>query len=76
MVENIAHDEKANEAYVGVIIRHIKTARKAAQKADECTKLVLDVIDDWVGEIDKTPTGAENADNLKDAISCYIQYGE
>lgn len=53
----------------------IKKARRAFQKAAEAHMAVFEALEDMRVDID-VPSVAENADNLRDAISCYIQYGE
>jgi hypothetical protein len=73
---DVTHDERANNAFIGLIIDQIKVARKASLKAIKEEEHVFSMINDFVGDIDNFPSGAENADNLSDAISCYINYGE
>lgn len=51
----------------------IQKARKKSIELNDATQAVFDVLSD----IDlNVPTDAENADDLEQAISCYIQYGE
>lgn len=53
----------------------MRKARKAEQRAEEALRDVYQTLES-IGIDLGAPTLAENADNLGDAISCYIQYGE
>lgn len=55
----------------------IEDARKKQVIAQNALGSVMDAIED-IGVIDlsRFETKAENADNLEEAIYCYIQYGE
>lgn len=51
----------------------IQKARKKSIELNDATQEVFDALSD----IDLyVPTDAENADDLEQAINCYIQYGE
>ena len=51
----------------------IQKARKKSIELNNATQEVFDALSD----IDLcVPTDAENADDLEQAINCYIQYGE
>lgn len=54
----------------------LKSARRKAVAAHKAARYVFDLIDDMSIDADRTPSEAENADNLADAIACYLQYGE
>lgn len=53
-------------------------AREAKWQAEEKERELYDAINYHFADPDlqSVPTEAENADNLEQAISCYIQYGE
>lgn len=53
----------------------MRKARKAEQRAEEALRDIYQILES-IGVDLEAPTSAENADNLGDAISCYIQYGE
>lgn len=55
---------------------HLKKARNAAIKQMEEEKAIFDLLDAFPIDTSLLPTNAENADNLSEAISCFIQYGE
>lgn len=54
----------------------LKRARTAALKAQAAEQNVFELLQ--AADIDplEVPTGAENADNLVEAISCHLSYGE
>lgn len=54
----------------------IETAKELQDKASMALNLIYEALDDLGIDSDNVKTGAENADNLRDAISCYVQYGE
>ena len=58
--------------------RLLESGRKAHIKAEQAEKRVIDCISSVLGDIslDEIPSAAENADNLEEAIYCYMQYGE
>lgn len=53
--------------------RLIQKARKKSIELNDATQAIFDALSD----VDLcVPTDAENADDLEQAINCYIQYGE
>lgn len=72
------HDNKSNEAYVGTVISRIKSIRKLYQKAEkETTQIFKNLAFYFEGaDLSKIGTKAENANNLSEAITRYLQYGE
>ena len=58
------------------IIKEIEKARQYAIKSQKQTDKVFNELDKLDIDLDEIPSEAENADNLSDAISCYIDYGE
>ena len=61
---------------LSVFKRLLKNAASTAEKAREAEKAVFDALDRMGIHADDVPTDAENADNLSDAISCFINYNE
>lgn len=53
----------------------LQKARKASKKADEELGKVYAILEDMCIDLE-VPTNAENADNLEQAVNCYVQYGE
>jgi len=54
----------------------LKKARAAYKKADKLLQEVFDSVEAIIPCPELVPTSAENADNLAEAISCFVQYGE
>lgn len=58
----------------------LERGRKAHIKADEITQELFNKLEEDIGlrssVLSDIPSNAENADNLEEAIQCYIQYGE
>lgn len=54
----------------------LKSARRKSKTAQKAERLVFTLLDDMCIDADRIPSEAENADNLADAITCYLQYGE
>lgn len=54
----------------------LEKARKKQTEATAATALVYRALEDMCIDADQIPSDAENADNLEDAISCFIDYGE
>lgn len=75
-MDNIRHDDSSNIAYINLIIRQIKAARKAYVKAQEQEAAAFSMIENFIGDIENFPSDAENATNLQEAISCFLNYGE
>ena len=59
-------------------IRLMQSARNAIIKAEKIERKLFDAIEEEFENIDfgKVETDAENADNIFDAITCFITYGE
>lgn len=56
----------------------MRSARSAFMRAAKKESEIFDLIDDTFDymDLESVPSDAENADNLHEAISCYLQYGE
>lgn len=54
----------------------LEKARKKQTEATAATELVYQALEDMCIDADHISTDAENADNLEEAISCFIDYGE
>lgn len=72
------HDSKSNEAYVSSITQRIKNTRKLYQKAEKETSIIFENIAFFFEgtDLSKIETKVENANNLSEAITRYLQYGE
>ena len=60
--------------------KQVERGRKAHIKAELITNELFDKLEQDMGLrtsiLSDIPSNAENADNLKEAIQCYMQYGE
>ena len=60
--------------------KYLERGRKAHIKAESMTNELFDKLEQDMGLseliLSDIPSNAENADNLEEAIQCYIQYGE
>lgn len=60
--------------------KFLERGRKARIKADLITQELFNKLDEDMGLrhsiLSDIPSNAENADNLEEAIQCYMQYGE
>ena len=59
-------------------VRKMESAKKAYDKAREKEEQIFNELAKQFPRIDLEDcvSNAENADNVKDAITCYLQYGE
>lgn len=64
-----------NKENMDVLKDKINFAREASLRAGQAVREVFYMLD-CMGIDLSLPTNAENADNLEEAICCYIQYGE
>ena len=54
----------------------IMEARRKALAAQIAESYVFNLLENMCGDTSDVPTKAENADNLTDAVACFIDYGE
>lgn len=74
-ISSLTAQEAADELVMMEVSKLLQKARKAQKKADEALAAVYQALEDMCIDLD-TPSKAENADCLLDAVSCYAQYGE
>ena len=74
-IPNLTPEQCADELLFLEIEKLLKKARNANQKADVALRDVFKVLEDSCIELN-VPTDAENADDLEQAINCYVYYGE
>lgn len=68
--------EAQDELVFSIFERMLKRARNAAIKAQAAEYEVFKALDDMCIDAERFETGAPNAENLSEAISCFIDYGE
>lgn len=75
-ISEMTPDEALTEQALAVFKRRLEQARKKSVESAAATKAVFDALEDMCIEPDEIPSAAENAENLEEAISCFIDYGE
>ena len=73
-ISEMTPGEALTEQALAVFKRRLEQARKKA--VETATKAVFDALEDMCIEPDEIPSAAENAENLEEAICCFIDYGE
>jgi hypothetical protein len=74
-IYQMSSDEALNESIKLELKNSLQKARNACKRADEELRKVYNILEDMCIDLDVT-TNAENADNLEQAVNCYVQYGE
>ena len=67
---------KNEKAIFDTFEKALNDARRKALIAQSAEERVFMLLDMLCTDAENVPSSAENADNLKDAISCYLSYGE
>ena len=75
-ISEMTPDEALTEQALAVFKRRLEQARKKAVESAAATKAVFDALEDMCIDPDEIPSAAENAENLEEAICCFIDYGE
>lgn len=74
-ITDLTPEEAQDELVLMGIEKLIRRAKRAADKSRQATAEVFEALDNMCIDLD-TPSEAENAEILGDAVSCYIDYGE
>ena len=74
-IYQMSSDEALNESIKLELKNSLQKARNACKRADEELRKVYNILEDMCIDLDVT-TNAENADNLEQAVNCYVQNGE
>lgn len=74
-VSNSTAEQASEELALMELKKMIQKARRKSKEADESLQKVHKALEDMCIELN-VPTNAENADDLEQAVNCYIQYGE
>lgn len=75
-ISDMTPEECSDEQVFGIFKRLVGKARKKQTEATAATALVFEALEDMCIDPEEISSDAENADNLKEAICCYIGYGE
>lgn len=75
-ISEMTPGEALTEQALAVFKRRLEQARKKSVENAAATKAVFDALEDMCIDPNEIPSTAENAENLEEAICCFIDYGE
>ena len=75
-ITELTAQEAQDELVFAAFERILKRAKAAAEKAQATERMVYKALEDMCIDPEFVPTGAENAENLEEAISCFLNYNE
>lgn len=75
-ISEMTADEALTEETLSTFKRRLERAKRKAEESAAATRAVFKALEDMCINPDEISTDAENADNLEEAISCFIDYGE
>lgn len=74
-ISTTSASQRLSDEALSAFSRLLSKAKKAATEAQAAEARVFRALEDMCIDLD-TPTNAENADNLGEAVSCYLAYDE
>ena len=74
-ISDMSPEQERDELIMLPIKNMIQKAKRAYEKAQEAERVVFQALEAMRIDLD-APTEAENADNLGEAVTCYLCYGE
>lgn len=75
-ISEMTPGEALTEQALAVFKCRLEQARKKSAENAAATKAVFDALEDMCIDLNEIPSAAENAENLEEAICCFIDYGE
>lgn len=75
-ISEMTPDEALAEEALAVFKRRLEKAKRKAEESAFAENAVFAALDDMCIDAEEIPTAAENASNLKEAICCFLSYGE
>ena len=75
-LSQMSQDELLVHEAMKVFGRHLRKAKRIADEYMKAEQTLFDDLDLMCIDAESTPSNAENAENLKEAICCYLLYGE
>lgn len=75
-ISNLTPEQASDELVFMAFEKALRAAKRKADAAQEAENAIFSLLGDMCIDADSIPTKAENADNLKEAIACYLSYGE
>ena len=75
-IPDMSPEQAMDEITMMEVKRLLQKAKKAYEKAQEAEATVFRVLEEDMCLNMETPSKAENAANLGEAVACYLNYGE
>lgn len=75
-ISEMTPGEALTEQALAAFKRRLERAKRKAEESCAAKQAVFAALEDMCIDPSEIPTSAENADNLEEAISCFIDYGE
>lgn len=74
-IPDMTPEQAMDELTMDELRKLLKKAKTAYEKAQAAEVAVFEALDDMCIDLE-VKTGAENAENLGEAVACYLNYGE
>ena len=74
-IADMTPEQAADELTMLEVKKLLQKAKKAYEKAQETEAAVFQALEDMCLDLE-VPSAAENANNLGEAVACYLNYGE
>lgn len=75
-IPNLSTSQACDELVYLQVEKLLKKAKRESNKYRETQQVVFDILADMCLDPSSVPSKAENADNLQDAITCWLDYDE
>ena len=75
-IPKLTPDQAADELVFMEFEKALKSAKRKAVAAQKAQNHIFELLEDMRIDAEKIPTKAENASDLGEAITCYLDYGE
>ena len=75
-IPKLTPEQAADELVFMEFEKALKSAKRKAVAAHKAQNYIFELLEDMCIEAEEIPTKAENASNLYEAITCYLDYGE
>lgn len=75
-IPKLTPEQAADELVFMEFEKALKSAKRKAVAAQKAQNHIFELLEDMCIDAEEIPTKAENASNLGEAITCYLDYGE
>jgi hypothetical protein len=75
-IPKLTPEQAADELVFMEFEKALKSAKRKAVAAHKAQNHIFELLEDMCIDAEAIPTKAENASNLGEAITCYLDYGE